>query len=251
MKKLISLALAVVMIMCLSTVAFAETANAPGNYTADVTGSYVGKESKSTVYCVDITWSDLDFTYHAEKELEWDPDTLTYTEKTVSSRWEGEGTITITNRSNTDIIALPKYSSASGYSDARMNFGSGVFEVASAESGTAYTTTITVTPLGSLPEMDEADTIGTVTLTIENYSDSVLAEARALLEESNELMSQWRAAGGSTQDESYQNLQAKYYELDMKITAYLADGGDTTWLESDCMTVRMWCNTLRGKLNSL
>lgn len=132
-----------------------------------------------------------------------------------------------------------------------MNFDSYVLEISSAESGTAYTHTITVTPYGSLPEMDEADTIGTVTLTIENYSDSVLAEARALLEESNELMTQWRAAGGSTQDETYISLQETYYMLDTQLLSYLAGGGDTTWLESDCMTVRMWCNTLRGKLNSL
>ena len=34
-------ALAIVMIMCLSTTAFAATVEAPGDYTADVTGSYV------------------------------------------------------------------------------------------------------------------------------------------------------------------------------------------------------------------
>ena len=81
MKKLISLALAIVMIMCLSTTAFAATVEAPGDYTADVTGSYVaGNESNGIVYCVDITWSDLDFTYHAEKGAVWDPDTLKYSE---------------------------------------------------------------------------------------------------------------------------------------------------------------------------
>lgn len=251
MKKQISLALAIVMIMCLSTAAFAVTVDAPGNYSADVIGNYVaGNVNKSIVYCVDITWSDLDFTYHAEKDVVWDPDTLSYSE-TNRSYWEGEGNITITNRSNTDIIVSPEYSSASGYSGSTIYFSDNLLEVASAESGTAQTTTITVSPRGSLPEMDEADTIGTITLTIENYSDSILAEARALLEESNELMSQWTTAGGSTQDQSYQNLQAKYYELDMKIQAYEAEGGDTTWLESDCMDIIMKCNTLREKLKSL
>lgn len=182
MKKLISLALAIVMIMCLSTTAFAETVEAPGNYTADVTGSYVaGNESNGIVYCVDITWGDLDFIYHAEKGAVWNTETLKYSD-VAAAYWEGEGTITVTNRSNTKISAKPTYTPADGYSDAGMDFSTSDLSVASAESGTAQSGTITVTPNGSLPAMEEADTIGTITLTI--------AQGNITLEEANLLQNQ-------------------------------------------------------------
>lgn len=182
MKKLISLALAIVMMMCLSTTAFAATVEAPGDYTAKVTGSYVaGYESNGIVYCVDITWNDLDFTYHAEKGAVWNTETLTYSQA-EPAYWEGEGSITVTNRSNTKISAKPTYTSADGYGDAGMDFSTSDLSVASAESGTAQTGTITVTPNGFLPAMDKADTIGTITLTI--------AQGNITLEEANILQNQ-------------------------------------------------------------
>ena len=207
MKKLISLALAIVMIMCLSTTAFATTAEAPGDYTADVTGSYVaGNESNGIVYCVDITWNDLDFTYHAEKGAVWDTDTLTYSE-VEPAYWEGEGTITVTNRSNTKISATPKYAPADGYGDAGMTFGTDKLKVASAESGTEQTGTITVTPNGFLPAMDQADTIGTITLTIAQDNDVTVEEAWALFNAAEDLAEEWRTMGGDTSDADYEKMQ--------------------------------------------
>ncbi len=250
MKKLISLALAVVMIMCLSTAAFAVTVNAPGNYTADVTGNYVANVDKSIVYSVDITWSDLEFTYH--ENVVWDPETLSYSE-TAGSYWEGEGTITITNRSNTDIIALPKYSSANGYSGSKMYFSNNRLKVASAESGTAKTATITVSPSGFLPEMDEAGKIGTVTLTIEKYSSDYVKECRALIADAEALMNQWTTAGGSTEDESYIDLEDRIRRLSQALTAYEADGDDGVLIEvqSQNMMIQSLCNTLKEKLKTL
>lgn len=207
MKKLISLALAIVMIMCLSTTAFATTAEAPGDYTAEVTGSYVaGNESNGIVYCVDITWNDLDFTYHAEKGAVWDTDTLTYSE-VEPAYWEGEGTIKVTNRSNTKISAVPAYNPAEGYEDADMTFGTNKLKVASAESGTEQTGTITVTPNGFLPAMNESDTIGTITLTIAQDTDVTVEEGRALVNQVEALISQARDTG------AYDEYTAQFVSL--------------------------------------
>ena len=188
MKQLVSLALAIVMIMCLSTTAFATTVKAPGDYTAEVTGNYVaGNESKGIVYCVDIDWGNLDFTYHAEKGAIWDPETLTYSE-VEDAYWEGNATITVTNRSNTKISAVPAYNPAEGYENAGMTFGTNKLKVASAESGTAQTGTITVKPSGFLPAMEDSDTIGTITLTIAQDKDVTVEEAEALCEAAEALI---------------------------------------------------------------
>lgn len=182
MKRPISLALAIVMIICLSTTAFATTVTETGNYTSNVTGNYVaGNESTGTVYYVDIVWQGLDVTFHAAKEPVWDPENLTYSEG-VSAFWEGSGTITVTSRSNTKISATPSYSAATGYESASMEFSTDKLKISSAEFGTVQSGTINVTPAGSLPSMDSSATIGTITLTIAQDPDVTLEEAKALSE---------------------------------------------------------------------
>lgn len=180
MKKLVSLALAVITILCLSVPAFATEVTEAGDYTAEVTGSYIaGIEGSNTVYCVDITWEDLDMTYHAAKEAVWDTDNLEYSVVTPAY-WEGEGTITVTNRSNIGISATPSYSAAAGYSNANMIFSTDKLRVSTAEFGTEHSGSITVTPTGWLPSMDASDTIGTITLTIAQNTDVTVEEAKEL-----------------------------------------------------------------------
>lgn len=187
MKKLVSLALAVITILCLSVPAFATEVTEAGDYTAEVTGSYIaGIEGSNTVYCVDITWEDLDMTYHAAKEAVWDTDNLEYSVVTPAY-WEGEGTITVTNRSNIGISATPSYSAAAGYSNANMIFSTDKLRVSTAEFGTEHSGSITVTPTGWLPSMDESDTIGTITLTIAQNTDVTVEEAKELVKVGNEL----------------------------------------------------------------
>lgn len=187
MKKLVSLALAVITILCLSVPAFATEVTEAGDYTAEVTGSYIaGTESNNTVYCVDIAWEDLDMTYHAAKEAVWDTDNLEYSVVTPAY-WEGEGTITVTNRSNTRISAVPTYTSLESYSDADMTFSTNKLKVSTAELGTEESGSITVTPTGSLPDMEEATTIGTITLTIAQDPDATVEEAKLLVNKADNL----------------------------------------------------------------
>lgn len=251
MKKLISLALAIVMIMCLSTTAFATPAEAPGDYTAEVTGSYVaGNESNGIVYCVDITWNDLDFTYHAEKGAVWNTETLKYSD-VVDAYWEGEGTITVTNRSNTKISAVPAYNPAEGYEDAGMTFGTDKLKVASAESGTEQTGTITVTPNGFLPAMDESDTIGTITLTIAQDTDVTVEEAEALRTTAGTLMSEWKNKGGSEDDSDYRNVLNHTVALNHCITNF-QNGTEPQLMLNDAYNFLLnACNTLSARLEAL
>jgi len=209
MKKQISLALALVMILCLSTTAFATTVNQPGDVTAEVTGSYVpGNESNGIVYSVGIKWDNLDFTYHAEKGAVWNTETLKYSE-TEEAYWEGEGTITVTNRSNTKITAVPEYTPEEGYADAGMDFDPEKLRVASADkNGTEQTGTITVTPNGFLPAMDGEKTIGIITLTIAQDTDIDLEQANILADKALDLYYQAQDNG------AYDSYTAEFVALD-------------------------------------
>ena len=181
MKKLISLALVIVMMMSLGITAFAaeEVLNDVGTCKQDVTGTYVAGTTGGTVYHVTVEWTAMDFTYHAVQEPVWNPETLTYS-KCEDAYWEGTGTITVTNRSNAKISAVPSYETAEAYPDAGMTFSTEKLKLATAELGTAQTGTITVTPTGSLPAGTEGKTIGTITVTIAADPDVTLAEAQAL-----------------------------------------------------------------------
>ena len=183
MKKLISLILALALVMSMSAVVFAEDqANVGvGDYTADVTGTYVAGTTGGTIFSVDIAWAGMSFTYHAEQQPVWNVETHTYSE-VVAAYWEGEGTITVTNHSNAKISATPTYTKNTGFESANMTFSTAKLLVASAESGSAQTGTITVTPSGSLPANTEDTTIGTITIAIAHNPDYTKAEMQALLD---------------------------------------------------------------------
>lgn len=259
MKKLILLALAVIMTFSLSVPAFADTVTGTGDYTAEVTGSYVaGNEGNGIVYCIDITWEDLDVTYHAEKGAVWNTDTLKYSE-TTSAYWEGKGTITVTNRSNTRISATPTYTAGEDYTDADMTFSTEKLKVSSAEFGEEQSGSLTFTPTGSLPNMNESATIGTITLTIAQDPDATYQEARVLIQKVNELQNELYEKYGYS-DRSYeswpeyQNLQAACASLTTEADsiAYgkLVDQKRLTELYDETLSAYYECVRLLNQANA-
>lgn len=172
MKKIISLILALAMVMSLSVTAFAaEGVTNGGTDTSDVKGTY-SSTATVTVYSVDIAWEGLSFTYNGAFEGNWNPETHEYEDATAAGWAAGNGTITVTNHSNTAITATPSYTAKDGYESAGVSFSNDALNVATADNGidgaagTAVTGTITVTPTGSLPEGTKDAVIGTITITI-------------------------------------------------------------------------------------
>ena len=186
MRRTIMLVLALVLVMSLSVPAFAaETGVGVGSYSADVNGTYVpGTVGNETVFCVDITWTDLNFTYHAAKEPVWDPVEHKYSER-VNAYWEGEGSITVTNHSNAIICATPAFVADSGYDSVEMVFSDAELNISSAEFmpfGENQVGTVTVTPAGKLPA-DTNGKIGEITIGIAESTTPNLADAQALYDQ--------------------------------------------------------------------
>lgn len=172
MKKKISFMLALMMVMCFSMTAFAaDRENAEITKSTNVTGTYNATAS-SVVYSVDISWSDMKFTYNGAYKGKWNPEKHIY-ESSVEAGWDkNKGTITVTNNSNTDITATPVYNAAEGYDSAKMVFDNESLNVTTADNGIdgnaghAVTGTIAVSPEGSLPEGTVDAVIGTITISI-------------------------------------------------------------------------------------
>ena len=246
MKKMFSLLLALVMIMSLSvSVSAAEGDQAgveAGDYSANVTGAYVaGTTSSGTVFSVDIAWSNLSFTYHAEKAPVWDAEDHTYSEA-VAAYWEGEGTITVTNHSNTKITAVPKYNPGDAYANADMVFSTDKLLVASAEAGSAQTGTITVTPAGYLPEMNESATIGSITVTIAQDTSVSVDDAKELIAQAKALETSAKESGAyNTYMTEFDSMNLAYSNLSDDVDLYEAvEAGSYAWDENGMITYEEW-----------
>lgn len=111
MKKFISLALALMLVMSLSVTAFAadntstELNDNKKSDTIAVTGTYKAGTAGGTVISVHVAWTDMSFTYNAESSGKWQPGTHTYGEGTEAGWSESKNSITVTNHSNVDVTA--------------------------------------------------------------------------------------------------------------------------------------------------
>lgn len=164
MKKVLAIIFVLIMVMQMSTGALAVTASG-GSQSAEVTGTYASKDVK-TVYSVDITWEGLSFTYNEAFKGEWNTTSHTYENSTEAGWNNNKGTFLIVNHSNAAVKAIPAYQYNEGFETTGMSFSSNPLNLASAESGTAQTGTISVTPTGTLPKNTNG-VIGTITITIE------------------------------------------------------------------------------------
>ena len=155
MKKLFATALALAMVLSLSTTALAagnvNGAGVGSQDPIDVTAKYNDDATEPTVYSVDLTWEDMTFTYNESGTRTWDPDTHTYTD-TTSAGWDKTtAAVTATNHSNAEVKVSFTYT-PQGDTGVTASMDSSIL-------------TITGTPNNSVTA--EGVTIGTITVTIE------------------------------------------------------------------------------------
>lgn len=134
MKKFVSILLTLVMVLAMSTTAFAAAIESnSGSQDIDVNAKYVDGVSVPTRYSVDVAWGAMEFTYTVSGTKTWDPETHTYTANTQPA-WTASGnTITVTNHSNTDITASFAFSALTAYDTVTGSFSSTSLTLPTAE----------------------------------------------------------------------------------------------------------------------
>lgn len=172
MKKTISILLVLVLALCASIPAFAADTitTGGGSATKDVKATYQPGDTP-TIYSVDITWGSMEFTYTDASKGTWDPNTHEYEGETEAA-WSCEkdaNKITVTNHSNTRIVAVLNYTASNGFSGINGIFSKDSIELRSAEGtepvnaphGDSY-----LKLSGSLDSDVSGAVIGTVTIII-------------------------------------------------------------------------------------
>lgn len=235
MKKFLAMTLALIMMTSMVAVAVAaEVTRNGGTNEAAVTGTCeAGISSPEVVYSVDISWENLDFTYYEASSATWDPENHVYKNDAREAGWDANdvGTATITNHSNTAILATFSYSAETNYESADMQFLSDEVYIASAETDNqAETASNTVKPTGTLPKGTENATIGTITITIAQAlmgSDEASGEANLIFSEAEDYLRGNR--GYKVVDNAAEVATGEKYILKNEITSIVA------WIADDML----------------
>lgn len=178
MKKMFVTALAMTMVLGMSTTAFAAEGSVNGADTGaqdpiDVTAKYNDGAKEPTVYSVDLTWEDMTFTYNESGTRTWDPDTHTYTD-TTSAGWDKvTAAVTATNHSNAQVTVkfdyTPQGTTGVTASMSKLSFilAAGVENRPNEAATNSSLLTINGSTKPNSSVTAEGVTIGTITVTIE------------------------------------------------------------------------------------
>lgn len=177
MKKLLTLALALVMMLSVMSInAFAaETSGTVttdgGTQNIDVSAKYQTGATTPDVVSVDIAWGAMEFTYSVGGTHDWDPAEHKYNDNT-SARWTASGnTVTVTNHSNVAIKAELSFTAEAAYSGITGSFGEDATLLLATAVGTdknaAPSDTANLTLSGTLASTVTTSTkVGTITVKI-------------------------------------------------------------------------------------
>ena len=154
MRKLITIiALVLTVALCASFAASAETLTSLTSTSKDVTITYNSNtpDTSVVVYSVDVTWTDVAFTYNAGTTV-WNPSTHEYDAPGASASWaDGEGSVKVTNHSNAAVKVTVSFITANNGS-ADVAVSNGTFTLATAvdtAKASAPTNTATLTASGA------------------------------------------------------------------------------------------------------
>ena len=144
------------------------------NQTVPVKGFYQPAEEPKTIYSIDISWGDMNFTYTEDDPGTWNPDTHEY-DNQGGSGWsckDGSNSITITNHSNAPLSCVLIYQATEEFKNIPVSPAQKIFSLLSAENTAptnAPTETITYQVEGtSVPKNFLEGTLGNITIEITN-----------------------------------------------------------------------------------
>ena len=115
MKKLLTFALSAVLVLTLTITALAATVTdvtQNNSVTAEVFATINAGNNSTPVYAVDVSWDDLSFSYSYGNN--WNPNDLAYNDSQAGSWQDAQGVVTVSNRSNADVVATVAFRAASG-----------------------------------------------------------------------------------------------------------------------------------------
>lgn len=169
MKRIITLAMTLALVMSLTVPAFAY---GPGDEKElDVTAKYNSSTTTKPVYSVDIEWDSLTFVYNETNTKTWKPSDHSYDTATNGSWDKTSANITVTNHSNAAVTVAMAYTASATDSGvtAALTGGSktlapGVENKASEADSVTGTVTISGKPNSSVTA--SGITVGSVTITI-------------------------------------------------------------------------------------
>ena len=178
MKKFLTLFLAVVMVLALSIPAFAEEAieSAGGSSNQIPVEIELNKTTEAAVYKVDVSWTDLTFTYTFGNNGTWLPGSHSYTDA-VADGWDKDTTtFTVTNHSNVEVEVVASIATTGNndtvtavLADGDEN-GNVTETLARAEAGTeqneAPSATFTVEIEGTPSREDTNTTVSNITVSL-------------------------------------------------------------------------------------
>ena len=169
MKKILCIALVLVMTFALSVTCFAakDITAVDGFKSETVKVGYNEGDKSATVYGVDVVFEAMTFNYTAASQGTWDPDTHTYKD-IAAAKWDKtEAKVTVTNHSNAAIVATVAYAKGDYNGAVKVEVENATLNLASAVDTTvnaAPSAFATVKVSGDAAKGESV--VGTVTVTI-------------------------------------------------------------------------------------
>lgn len=84
------------------------------NQRIDVTAKYTTESYAPATYCIDISWTDMTFTYTDAQTHIWNPSDHSYKTTSRGSWDKTKATVTVTNHSNVDVRVKITFESVEG-----------------------------------------------------------------------------------------------------------------------------------------
>lgn len=180
MKRIISLFLVLLMVFSLSTVVTAENSNKQ-----DVYAQYVTQTSDDEIIPtinVDVAWGKMEFTYTVTETKKWNAATHMYDTILSDGEWTATGnTVTVSNHSDTEIVASFAYESDPSYSEIQGRFSKSKVVLTAAEPTTTPSAEVSLDLTGKLPaSATTMQKVGTITVSVEEAMLPETVEESAL-----------------------------------------------------------------------